>query len=56
MQRMEPSIFFFFFTPLEGQSVSTPASQLHLRSPSLKLLRSQIPAGAAEGPGLPVAA
>lgn len=40
-----PLIFF----PLEGQSVSTPASQLHLKSPSLKLT------GAAEDPGLLVA-
>lgn len=44
------------FPPLEGQSVSTPASQLHLNPPSLTLPRSQILAGASEGPGcwLPV--
>lgn len=51
MQWMEPLIFFF----LEGQSISTPASQLHLKSPSLTLLGSQILSGALEDPGLLVA-
>lgn len=46
---------FDFFPPLKGQSVSTPASQLHLKLPSLTLPRSQILAGAAEDPGLLVA-
>lgn len=42
-------------SPLEGQSVSTPASQLHLKPPSLTLPRSQVLAGATEAPGLLVA-
>lgn len=42
-------------SPLEGQSVSIPASQLHLKPPSLSLPRSQVLAGAVEDPGLLVA-